>query len=73
MTARPHHLERYFIAVAANPQVDAGRPELQIAQQHLVEEFRQMRIAQTDLAARGVELETQRRFQRRLEGSPPRR
>ena len=63
MAARPHHLERYFIAVAANPQVDAGRPEPQVAQQHLIEEFRQMRIAQTDLAARGIEFEAEGGFQ----------
>ena len=41
--------------MAANPEVDAGRPEPQIAQQYLVEKSRQMRIAQADLAARGSE------------------
>src|SRR6185436_20993641 len=63
LAARSHHLERYFIAVTANSQVDAGRPEPQIAQQHFVEEVRQVRIAQTDLAARGIEFETEGCFQ----------
>src|SRR5438034_1512217 len=65
MTAGSHDLERYFITVAANPQIDAGRPELQIAQQHFVEEFRQPWITQTDLAARSIEFEAERRFQQR--------
>src|SRR5204862_1508018 len=63
LAARSHHLERRFIAVAANPQIDAGGREPQIAQQHLVEKFRQVRIAKTDFAARGIEFEAERRFQ----------
>src|ERR1043165_5820323 len=63
LAAGSHHLERNFIAVTANPQIDAGRPEPQIAQQHLIEEFRQAWIAKADLAARGVEFEAERRFQ----------
>jgi hypothetical protein len=31
MAAGSHHLERHFIAMAAHPQIDAGRPEPQIA------------------------------------------
>src|SRR6476620_448388 len=63
LAARSHHLERYFIAVTANSQVDAGRPEPQVAQQHFVEEVRQVRIAQTDLAASCIEFETEGCFQ----------
>jgi hypothetical protein len=52
LAARAQHLQRYLIAVAANPKIDAGRAKLQIAQHHLVEERRQARIAQADFAAR---------------------
>ena len=65
LAARSQHLERHFLAVTANPQVNAGRPELQVAQYHLVEKLRQARIARPDLAARGIEFETERRLQQR--------
>ena len=43
-------IERDRVAVAAHPQIDARGTELQIAQDHLVEERRQARIAQPDFA-----------------------
>ena len=49
-----YHFEGHLAIVTADPQIDAGGSKPQIAQHHLVDEFRQARIAQTDLAARGV-------------------
>jgi hypothetical protein len=43
--------------VAVNTEVDAGRPELKIAQHNFVEKRWQARIAQSDFAAPRVEFE----------------
>src|SRR2546422_155464 len=52
-----------WASVATNPQVDAGRPKLKIAQRHLAEELRQTRVTKPDLAARGIEFQTERCLQ----------
>src|SRR6478609_12047151 len=59
LSARAQHLERYFLAMATNPQIDAGGAELEIAQHYLIEKFGEARIAQANLAPRGIEFETQ--------------
>src|SRR5665213_1962662 len=59
------YLERDLVAMAANPQVDAGWTKPQITQHHFVEEGRQPRIAQANFAALGVEFETECGFQQR--------
>ena len=43
--------------MATQPQIDARGSELEVAQRHLVQKFRQARIAQADLAAGRIELE----------------
>src|SRR5260221_9403970 len=53
------HFERYFLAVTTDLQVDARRAELQVAQDHLIEKLRQARITKSDLAARGIEFQTE--------------
>ena len=55
LAARSQHLERHFLAVTAYSEVDARRTELQVAEHHLVEEFRQARVTKADLAARGYQ------------------
>ncbi len=65
LAAPAQNLERHVIAVTGNAKVDRRGPELQLAQDHLVEESRQPRIAQPDFAARHIELEPQCRFQQR--------
>src|SRR5204862_5303721 len=52
-----------FLAMAAQTQVDAGWSKLEVAQYDLVQKRRQARIAQTDLAARGIEFEAERCLQ----------
>src|SRR4051812_20299473 len=46
--AGAQHLQRHILAVTANPQIDAGRAEMQIAQHHFVEKSRQARVAEAD-------------------------
>src|SRR3954451_19977182 len=68
LATRAQHLQRHVVAMAADAQVHAGLAQAQIAQDHLVQKRRQMRIAQPDLAARHVELDAQRRLQQRERG-----
>src|SRR5262245_40991616 len=63
LAARAQHLERDLPVMAAKPQVDAGCAELEVAQHHLMQEFRQLRIAQADFAARRVKLQAKGCFQ----------
>src|SRR5262249_33903607 len=66
-------IERHGFAVAAYVQIGAGRSELQVAQRHLVEKFRQARISQPDFARERVEFQTERSFkQRERRGARPR-
>src|ERR1700754_3333965 len=65
MAARAQNLQRDVIAIATHSQIDAGRSESQISQHDLIEEGRQARIAQPDLAMRGVEFQTERGFEQR--------
>ena len=51
--------------MAADDEVDAGIPELQIAQDQVPEERRQARITQADLARGGIELQAERRLDQR--------
>src|SRR5215472_4790642 len=55
VAADPRRIERYGLAVAPHAQVDARGGKLQVAQHDLVQEFRQPRIAQPDLAVERVE------------------
>src|SRR5450759_244126 len=63
--ARAQDFQRHVIAVAAHPEIDARRTQLQFAQDHLVKESRQARVTQANFAALRVEFETERRFQQR--------
>src|SRR6202790_4656560 len=65
LAARTQHLQRHLVAVTVNTEIDARRPKLQIAQQHFVEEGRQARVAQPNLAALGVKFEPEGGFQQR--------
>src|ERR1700685_1047812 len=51
--------------MAAHVQIHAGRAKLQVAEGHLVEERRKLRITQTDLALEGIELQPQGSFKQR--------
>jgi hypothetical protein len=48
--------------MAADLDVRARSPELQVAQRHLVEKCRQSRLAQANLALAGVELQPEGRL-----------
>src|SRR5450432_4162996 len=65
LAARPQNFQRHVIAVATDPEIDARGTELQVAQEHLVKECRQARVAQANFAALGVEFETECCFQQR--------
>jgi len=53
--ARPQHFQRDVIAMAANPQIDAGGAELQITQHHLVEKRRKTGLRSRIIAALDVD------------------
>src|SRR5579864_7832750 len=55
-----HHLQRHVVAMPPDPKIRARSTQLQITQDDLVEEGRQARIAQTNLAVTRVEFETER-------------
>src|ERR1700730_3637270 len=63
MTAYTQNFQRHVIAVATDPEIDARGTQLQVAQEHLVEECRQAWIAQANFATLGVEFEAERCFQ----------
>src|SRR5215469_4162855 len=65
VAADPRRIERYGLAVAPHAQVDARGGKLQVAQHDLVQEFRQPRIAQPDLAVERVEFEPKASFEER--------
>src|SRR4051794_4917042 len=65
LAARAQDLQRDVVAVTTDAQIHAGIAQSQIAQDHLVQERRQMRIAQANLAARDVELDAERCLQQR--------
>src|SRR5689334_6864391 len=65
LPAPAQHFHRHAFAMTRDPEVDARIRQLQIAQDDFVEERRQMRIAQPDLGALGIEFEPERRLQQR--------
>ena len=62
IAAHPRRVERQGAVVTPHPQIDARCSELQVAQRHLVEEWRQAWIAQMDLAPSWVEFQAERSF-----------
>src|ERR1051325_10896183 len=65
LAAGPQQLHRDLVAVATDDEINAGVPELEIAQDQVAEERRQARVAQADLARAGVELQPERRLDQR--------
>src|SRR3981081_4329746 len=63
MAARSQDLKRHLVAVAANPKINARRSQSEVTQHHVVEERRQARVTQPNLAALGVEFKPKRRLQ----------
>jgi hypothetical protein len=63
LSTSAQHLERYIVTVPADPDIDAGLSQLQVAQDDFIEECRQAWIAQADIAATGVEFQPERRLQ----------
>src|SRR5271170_7863481 len=68
IAADPGGIEGDGILVTAHPQIHAGGAKLQIAQDHLVEKRRQLRVAQADFALERIELQPQRSFKQRERG-----
>jgi hypothetical protein len=59
------NLERNLVTVPADPEVDAGRAELEILQGHLVEKRRDPRLAQADFTAPRFEFEAEQGLDQR--------
>src|SRR3569832_707322 len=59
LSAPAQHLQRNIVSVSPHLEINGRCAQLQVAQDHLVEEFREMRIYQPDLAFDGVELQSQ--------------
>src|SRR5690242_13369436 len=57
LSAGAQELHRNLVAASAHQDVGAGIAELQVAQDDLAEKRRQSRIAQADLASRGIKLQ----------------
>src|ERR1700683_5747970 len=68
IAADPGSIEGDGILMTAHPQIHAGGAKLQIAQDHLVEKRRQLRVAQADFALERIELQPQRSFKQRERG-----
>src|ERR1700733_174422 len=63
LAAPAQDFQRYVVAVATDPEVDAGRAQFQFAQNHLVKERRQPRISQPNFTALRIEFEAKGGFQ----------
>src|SRR6185312_16505144 len=60
LSAPPQHFHRHVVAMPPDAQIDGRLTQLQLAQEHVVQERGQFRIAQPDLGSFGIEFEPER-------------